>query len=56
LHFISQITRVPEREQRKIFDLAVAAAKTPAEHELELAEDRVCPTPEASLARTRALT
>jgi len=55
LRFLSQIKRVPERAQRQIFDRAVAAAKTPAQRELELAEQRVCPTAEEIYGQTRAL-
>jgi hypothetical protein len=56
LQFLSQIKRVPEREQQRVFDAAVAAARTPRQHELELAEQRVCPTLEEICAQTRALT
>jgi hypothetical protein len=55
LHFPSQLKRVPEREQAQIFERAVAAVKTPGQHDVERAEQRVCPTLEEIYAKTRAL-
>jgi hypothetical protein len=55
LHFLSQIKSVPEREQKHVFERVINAASSPAQRDLEVAEQRVCPTLEQIYARTRAL-